>query len=158
MKMSQNGIRLLTQWEGCELEPYKDSADLWTIGVGHLVKQHELRSGTIRIGGEQVEWKNGISFEQALDLLAQDLRVFEVAVERAVKVPLKQHQFDALTSFCFNVGGRNFRNSTLLKKLNLGIYNNIPAQLMRWVYAGGRKVSGLINRRRNEAKLWRGEI
>jgi len=158
MRMSQNGIRLLTQWEGCELKPYKDSADLWTIGIGHLIKNNELGSGTIRIGSESVEWKNGITYEQALDLLAQDLQIFEVAVDRAVNVPLKQHQFDALTSFCFNVGARNFRNSTLLKKLNLGLYDNIPAQLMRWVYAGGKKVAGLTNRRTNEAKLWRGEI
>ncbi|MDT5293348.1 MAG: lysozyme [Acidobacteriota bacterium] len=158
MQMSQHGLGLLTQWEGCELEVYNDSAGLPTIGVGHLLTKSELSSGKIVIGGVPVKYSGGITQQQAEDLLAQDLAPTTQAVTNGVKVALNANQFDALTSFTFNVGIGAFTSSTLLKVLNQGQYAQVPDQLMRWTRAGGRVVQGLVNRRQNEVKLWNGQI
>ena len=158
MQMSQHGIGLLTQWEGCELKVYNDAAGLPTIGVGHLLTKSELMSGKINIGGVMVKYADGITQQQAEQLLAQDLGPTEAAVNGGVKVPLSQNQFDALTSFTFNVGVGAFTGSTLLRLLNQGQYAQVPEQLMRWTRAGGRVVQGLVNRRQNEVKLWNGQI
>jgi lysozyme len=158
MQMSQHGLDLLTQWEGCELKVYNDSAGLPTIGVGHLLTKSELMSGKISIGGVPVKYAAGITLQQAQQLLAQDLDPAEAAVNGGVKVTLNQNQFDALTSFTFNVGVGAFTASTLLRLLNQGQYAQVPEQLMRWTRAGGRVVQGLVNRRQNEIKLWNGQI
>ena len=156
MKMSREGIKFLKIAEGFRNKPYKDSAGLLTIGVGHLLTNSELKSGVINIAGTNVSWKNGITDAQIEDLLAQDVVRFEDAVNDLVTVYLTQYQFDALVSFSFNVGVGAFEKSTLLKVLNQKLYENIPAQLARWNKAGGRPVAGLTNRRRAEALLWNG--
>ncbi len=154
MQMSENGKKLLAQWEGVRLEVYKDSAGLDTIGVGHLLTKSERESGHIVINGQPAPYANGLTNEQVMDLLAQDLERFEKAVTDNVTVPLNQNQFDALVSFAFNVGVNAFRNSTLLRLLNQGKYDEVPAQLRRWNKAGGRVVQGLVNRREKEIALW----
>lgn len=154
MHMSPHGRKLLEEWEGVRLKAYKDSAGLLTIGVGHLLTKSELSSGKININGESVKYGNGLTAEQADELLEQDVKPAETTVNNNVKVELNQHQFDALVSFTFNVGGGAFKGSTLLKKLNNGQYDQVPAQLMRWDKAGGKVVPGLKKRRESEVKLW----
>src|SRR5690606_433369 len=77
-------------------------------------------------------------------------------VERLVKVPLTDNQFAALVSFDFNTG--KLHSSTLLKKLNKGDYDAVPAELMKWVnvWINGKfkKSQGLVNRRSAEVGLW----
>ncbi|HZT59403.1 MAG TPA: lysozyme [Pyrinomonadaceae bacterium] len=158
MQMSQHGLELLEQWEGFKLQVYKDSAGLPTIGVGHLLTRSELTSGKININGVPVQYANGLTQQQVNDLLAQDLKPTEQAVNNGVKVALNQNQFDALTSFTFNVGTGAFAGSTLLKVLNQGQYDQVPTQLLRWTRSGGQVVQGLVNRRNNEIKLWNGQI
>jgi len=154
MQMSDNGLQLLKEWEGCILNPYRDQAGLLTIGVGHLLTRSELTSGKIIIKGVPVKYGGGISNEQAMDLLAQDVLPAERAVMDGVIVPLTQNQFDALVSFVFNCGVGAFHGSTLRKELNQGLYANVPFQLRRWNRAGGEICDGLIVRRRQEIKLW----
>jgi lysozyme len=158
MQMSEQGLELLKQWEGFELKVYKDSAGLLTIGVGHLLTKSELSSGKIVINGQTVKYANGLTDQQALDLLSQDVQPAETTVNSNVKVLLNQDQFDALVSFTFNVGGGAFKGSTLLKLLNQKQYTEVPTQLLRWTRAGGKVVQGLLNRRQNEIKLWNGQI
>jgi len=153
-KMSERGGRLLGEWEGVEALVYLDSAGLPTIGVGHLLTHAERSSGKVLINGISVRYADGLSMEQIHGLLDQDLDRFERAVNRRVRVPLEQHQFDALVSFCFNIGATAFRNSTLVKRLNITRYDDVPAQLRRWIYSGGRKIPGLVNRREKEIRLW----
>ena len=156
MFMSAESKNLLAQWEGFEREVYKDSAGLDTIGVGHLLTSSEKDSGYININGDQVPYADGLSDEQIIDLLSQDLTRFEEAVTDSVAVELKQNQFDALVSFSFNIGTGNFKSSTLLRILNEGNFDGVPDQLRRWNKAGGRVVQGLVNRRENEINLWNG--
>ena len=154
MHISQNGTKLLAEWEGLRTEVYDDAAGLPTIGVGHLLTQDERDSGKITIQGQAVDYRQGLSEQAVLDLLAQDLERFEAAVNDGVQVALAQNQFDALVSFAFNVGVQAFKTSTLLKKLNDGFYDEVPAQLRRWTKAGGQTVQGLVNRREKEITLW----
>lgn len=154
MRMSSEGMKKLITWEGMETYLYEDVAGLKTIGVGHLLTRDELSSGKIWIKGSAVKYQNGLTEQQVYDLLEQDLESFEDAVHSLVKVELNQNQFDSLVSFSFNVGVNAFKNSTLLKRLNKGQYDEIPDQLRRWTYSGGKKVKGLVNRRENEIALW----
>ena len=95
-----------------------------------------------------------ITKEQAEKLLIEDVRQFEAAINKLVKVALKQGQFDALVVFCYNVGIGAFERSTLLSVLNMGRYADVPAQLMRWTKVKGKELSGLVNRRNAEVLLW----
>jgi lysozyme len=154
MNFSENGKRLLAEWEGKKSKQYPDVAGKPTIGVGHLLTQSELSSGKIRINGQDVRYENGLTDEQIINLLGADIGKFEQAVNENVKVSLNQNQFDALVIFAFNIGVEAFKGSTLLKLLNQKKYEEVPNQLRRWVHSGGAEVSGLKNRREKEIKLW----
>lgn len=90
----------------------------------------------------------------AESLLKQDVKEAENDVQNQVKAQLTQNQFDALVSWTYNLGGRNLSQSTMLKLLNKGDYDSVPCQMMRWVYAAGKKLNGLVNRRKAEAQLF----
>lgn len=140
MNISQSGIDLIKYFEGCRLEAYKCPAGVWTIGYGHT--------------GKDVTQGLKITQEKADDLLKSDLLIHCRNVEKLVKVPINQNQFNALVSFEFNVGCVAFANSTLLRLLNDGKYTDAAAQFDRWVYAGKAKCMGLINRRLVEKKTF----
>ena len=142
MKISQEGLALIKKFEGCKLESYKCAAGVWTIGYGSTKGIKEGMS---------------ISQEEADNLLLEDVAVFEDNVSDAVTMPLSQHQFDALVSWTFNLGGANLKASTMLKKLNAGEYEEVPAQMKRWNKAGGKVLQGLIRRREAEALLFEGK-
>jgi lysozyme len=154
MGVGEKGKNLFKEWEGLVLSEYPDSGGAPTIGVGHLLTRSERTSGKIVIGGETIRYRDGLTEQQCWDLLDQDLDVVERAVNEAVAVLLNQNQFDALVSFAFNVGEGAFRGSTLLKLLNQGQYDQVPAQLRRWIRDNGRVVQGLVNRREKEITLW----
>ena len=153
-RVGENGKKLFELWEGKRSKPYKDSAGLWTIGIGHLITLSESTSGKIYIKGYGVFYQLGLSDQEIYDLLEQDLDCAEVAINAWVHVPLSQNQFDALCSFVFNVGVNAFQHSTLLKMLNNGLYNDIPGQLERWNKIHGIVSEGLKNRREKEIELW----
>lgn len=139
MKTSQKGIDLIKQFEGCRLTAYKCPAGIWTIGYGHTY-------GVIE--GQKISQK------KAEDYLKNDLKTFEAAVNSFVSATLTQGQFDALVSFSFNVGCEALRTSTLLKLLNQGKYEEAAEQFSRWVYASGKKLDGLVRRRKAEKELF----
>ena len=147
-KLSKKGARFIATFEGFRSELYDDPAGHCTIGCGHLV--HHGRCD----GSEPAEFRRGITRERALELLLEDASQAADAVNGSVRVPLNQHQFDALVSFVFNVGAGAFGESTLLKKLNEGRYQDVPKQLDRWVKAGGRTLEGLVRRRKAEGELF----
>jgi lysozyme len=158
MQMSSAGLQLLQELEGCVLTPYMDSGGELTVGVGHLLTRSERHSGQIHIGAELCTYANGLTDAQAQQLLAQDLDPVEAAITLAVHVPLAQHQFDALCCWVFNIGIGAFQDSTLLRLLNQGRYDEVPAQLRRWNKDNGEVVQGLINRRAKEIACWRDGI
>ena len=142
MKISQEGLALIKKFEGCELKAYHCAAGVPTIGYGST---------------HGVTMDMEITQEEADELLMDDVHKFEEAVTRAVKVPLEQHQYDALVSWTFNLGPSNLSSSTMLRVLNEGNYDEVPAQIKRWNKAGGKVLQGLIRRREAEALLFEGK-
>lgn len=146
-KMSADGLKLLTSFEGLELGAYQDSVGVWTIGYGH----------TSMAGPPEVIPGLTITEAKANAILKQDLGQFEQGVRERVSVPLNSNQFSALVSFSFNVGLGAFGDSTLRRKLNSGDYGGAANELLRWDKAGGRSLPGLTRRRQAERALFLGE-
>ena len=142
MNISQEGIALIKKFEGCELEAYRCSADILTIGFGHTSGVAEGQTCTS---------------EEAESILVKDLEEFEGYVNNLVEQDLDQNQFDALVAWTFNLGPSNLKESTLLKKLNAGEFNLAPHEIKRWNRAGGEVLDGLIRRRKAEALLFEGK-
>ncbi len=92
--------------------------------------------------------------KQAEDILRKDVQTAERAVLRLIKVPLTNGQFDALISFTYNLGAGALQSSTLRRKINREEYSEVPEQFMRWVWAKGRKLKGLVRRREAETRLY----
>ena len=141
--ITHNGINLIKRFEGFEPEIYIDAAGYPTIGYGHLL-----------LPGEDELFKNGISEAAGEALLIKDVLRTEQAVLRLINAPLTNGQFDALVSFTFNLGAGALQRSTLRRKVNREEHQEVPHQLMRWVWAGGRKLRGLVRRRRAEANMY----
>ncbi len=150
MKISPNGLALVKAFESC-LRPvkgrpgffaaYLDPVNVLTIGWGHT-NHHEPK-----FNGSTV-W----SQEQCDAALAGDMATFEQHVSRLARVPLAQHEFDALVSWSFNTGGP--ATASLWRLLNDGNKAAIPANLAQWNKAGGRVLNGLTRRRKAEAELF----
>ena len=75
---------------------------------------------------------------------------------RLIRVPLEDSRFDALGSFTFNLGAGALQRSTLRRKVNRQEHAAVPAEFGRWVWAGGRRLKGLVRRREAEAVLYAG--
>jgi lysozyme len=147
MKPSREGIEILMESEGLRLKQYDDEADLQTIGIGHLLTRQELASGVICCGDDCLHFGDGITRDQAIALYQSDLGNAAAAINRLVKVPLNQFQFDSLCSFVFNVGEGAFTDSTILKKLNMGNFSEIPNLMREWHWiTKRRKVNGQVVR------------
>lgn len=141
--MKTVNTEIIKRYEGLRLEAYLCPAGVWTIGYGHT---------------RGVKPGDKCTKEQANDYLLDDLRDAENAVNVMVKSSLNQNQFDALVSFVYNLGSGNFKDSTLLRKLNERDYLGAANEFKRWNKAGGKVLNGLIKRRESEANLFIGVV
>ena len=147
MKISNKGIALIKEYEGCKLKAYTCSAGVWTIGYGHT---RGGKAGDV------------ITQAQADAFFLEDIKAFERDVNSLLKVPVTQGMFDALVSFAFNVGSdidadtiaEGLGDSTLLKKVNAGDKAGAANEFAKWNKAAGKVVSGLVRRREAERKLF----
>ena len=142
MKISEEGKALIKKFEGCELEAYKCQAGVWTIGFGFT---KGVQEGDV--------W----SQSHAEEMLEIELEEYEEYVNDLVDVPLNENQFSSLVSWCYNLGPTNLVQSTLLSKLNKGLYDEIPHEIKRWNKVNGEISEGLVRRRLAESLLWSGE-
>jgi lysozyme len=140
MNYGSAGLALTKQFEGLRLSSYQDSGGVWTIGYGHTGP--DVRSGTI------------ISQNEADRLLAVDAASAVGCVNRLLKVPVTQNQFDALVDFTFNLGCHRLLGSTLLKLVNEQRFDEAVLEFPKWVYGGGKVLPGLVARRKAEAELF----
>ncbi len=131
------GGYLVAPWEGESNTSYQDIVGVYTICYGETknVRPKEYRTD-----------------KQCEEGLAKELSKYNKEMKSYVNVPLTQHEEIAYTSLVWNIGITNFKNSTLLKKLNAGQKYEACSQILRWDYAGGKKVAGLTNRRQDEFK------
>lgn len=141
MKTSEEGKALIKKFEGCELEAYQCSANVWTIGYGHTAGVNE---GDV------------CTQEDADRMLAEDLEEFEGYVREAVDVPLEQNEFDALIAWTYNLGPGSLQSSTMLKRINESNFDEVPNEMRRWNKSGGQVLDGLVRRREAEALLFQG--
>ena len=146
MRMSAAGLAIVKEFEGLRLKAYKCPAAVWTVGYGH----------TSAAGNPIVTPELVITNAEAEQILERDMVQYEDGVRKFVKVELTQNQFDALVDFAYNAGVGALQKSTLLKKVNAGKFDEVPAEFMKWTKGGGKELPGLVRRRRAEVKLWRG--
>lgn len=123
MTTSATGRAAIKAREGCRLTAYQDSVGVWTIGVGHSAR---APSGITPYRGMT------ITEAEADAILADDLKVFERAVNRAITIPITQNQFDALVSLAFNIGVNGFVGSTVVHKLNSGNVMGAADAFLMW--------------------------
>lgn len=145
-RIGQKGISLIKSFEGFKGTPYLDSVKIPTIGYG----------ATFYPGGKRVTLADAsINEAQATTLLTEMLHQFENYVDSFVRDDVSQNQFDALVSFCYNVGPQNLKISTLLKKVNANPNDpSIANEFLKWNKAGGRALPGLTRRRQSESDLY----
>lgn len=145
MRISNRGLDLIKDFEGCRLTAYKCPAGVWTIGYGHT---KGVREGMV------------ITLRDAENYLLDDVAPAESAVRWGVAPGLQQCEFDALVSFTFNLGAANLKKSTLLKRINSGYFGDeLEEEFMKWVKvkSGGqfKAAPGLVRRRAAEWRLFR---
>lgn len=129
---------VVANYEGLRTRAYLDPVGIPTICYGH--------TETARLG-------QTLSQDDCDALLQGDLGTALAEVDRLVSVPLPVERRAALASFTYNVGAQKLASSTLLRKLNAGDTRGACAELDRWVYADGRRLPGLVSRRKSEREL-----
>lgn len=139
-KALKMAAKFVSEFEGLSLTPYKDSGGVPTIGYGTTK-------------GVSMDMP-AITKEKAQEWLEWDLKAADSFITKAVKPLLNINQRVALISFVYNVGAGNFKTSTLLRKLNSNDFNGAAKEFHKWVYAGGKKLNGLIKRRKAESELF----
>lgn len=147
MKISDRGVLAIARHEGIALGPYRDSADVWTMAVGHTAAAGPPDPALQRRGDTR-DWPPARMqpvLSEALGLLARDLERVVRRVNAAIRVPLAQHQFDALVSFDFNTGG--ITRARLVREINAGDLSG--AGFMGWL-----RPKEIIPRRRAEQALF----
>lgn len=145
MQINQAGLDIIKEREGFREEAYQDTGNVWTIGYG-----------TTAAAGVGITPVRGmkITREQAEDYLRKYLVKVEAQVMSLVHVPLNENQFSALCSFVYNLGPTQFRNSTLLRKLNRKDYAGAATEFDKWVFDNGQRLNGLVIRRKMEKELF----
>lgn len=146
MKPSINCLELIKEFEGFSSTPYLCPANIPTIGYG----------STFYKNGNKVKISDPkITIGEATEMLEVIVDRFATQIDKMIKAKINQNQFDALVSFSYNVGVSAFKNSTLLRKLNIGENNSvIVGEINKWNRANGNVLAGLTRRRQAESKLF----
>jgi lysozyme len=133
----------ISHWEGRELRAYRDIVNVWTICDGET---KGVKAGDVATPAE------------CDAMLALNLRVYEVALDKCLNASVPGSMKVALLSWTYNVGSGAACRSTLIRKANAGDLRGACAELLKWDRAGGKKVRGLTRRREAEHKLCMGEL
>lgn len=141
MKINKAGLSIIKECEGLRLTSYKDPVGIWTIGWGH----------TGKVNGKAITSGLKITEKQAEELLLQDIEWAEKHVNTYhKKYNFNENEFSALVSFTFNIGNINqlTANGT---RCRCQIVDKIPL----YCNAGGKKLAGLVTRRKKELILFK---
>lgn len=151
--VSAMGVDSIIKSEDYRDTAYLDTAGVWTIGFG-TTRYWDVE------GHPPVRRGDRIDSERAYRLLIYAIDDFWDAIDGRIRVYLNQPMIDAIASFVYNIGVSAFRNSTMLKLLNVGNYHGASAQILRWNKETDRKTGqvrvndGLSNRRRHEKAMF----
>ena len=151
MKISDNGLRLIQEFESFEPKPYLDSAKVWTIGYGSTYypngkKVTKFDKPINRLYAETIQ-RNVIKndFEPVIN---------ELLEKEIASGFITQNMFDAILSLTYNIGVNGFKRSSVLRLLKQGDKQNAADAFLLWNKAGGKVLKGLINRRKKERELF----
>lgn len=145
MNLSDNGLQFIKNFEGFRANPYLDSAGIATIGYGTILYPD----------GSTVTMKDpSISEEQAQQYLSFEIAHKTSSMNAMITIDINQNQFDALASFCYNLGVGALHGSTLLRLVNEGNFSDASSEFPKWDHAGGVMVPGLLKRRLAEQTLF----
>lgn len=143
MKVSNLGLLEIAEHEGIVPAPYKDSKGVWTFGIGHTAAAGGLDPREM-VSAMPADVDRAI--DRAIAVFREDVSKYEARVNQAIKVPLKQHQFDALVSFDLNTGG--IFKAKLTAAINSGDMSGKG-------FMGWTKPKEIIKRRKAEQALFR---
>ncbi len=163
-------------FEGLSLEPYFCPTGKITIGYGEVIQSHRYYHSIL---GEIIirdclnifeknernitktntilkkQYKNLISIHDASTALIDDLKSRWRIIAHSLPIGLTDNQCVALLSFVYNLGTDTFLHSTLLRKIKKNHNDaSISKEFHRFVYSGGKRLSGLVKRRRSESNLY----
>jgi len=148
--MTDEGVAMVKMFERFRARRYRDQGGKWTIGWGHLIRAGEM-------------FAEPMSLDDGDALLRADIDVHEREMLSRIRVPLQECEQDALASLVFNIGGDNWRTSTILERVNAGgARGAIANEFTQWVKvtdpATKKKVTsrGLMKRRNAEAARYLG--
>jgi lysozyme len=139
--ISEQGLALIRHFEGFQPRPYACPGGYQTIGYGHVLQAGE-------------DYPADLTLRQAEALLREDAARASAAVDHLLPVALSPGQFDALASFVFNLGAGALQRSTLRQRVRRGEHEAAAREFLRWIYAGGKPLKGLLRRRLAEARLY----
>lgn len=137
--MNQLAVDMIKKFEGFKSHAYQDSGGLWTAGFGWT---HGVTMDTV------------MTKEQAEANLIERVEEIQKQVDMLVKFPLSRNQEAALISFVYNVGIDNFKNSTMLKKINEAYIEEAGKEFLKWCHVKGQFIEGLLLRRRAERAIF----
>lgn len=151
MKISENGLKLIQEFESFEPTPYLDSARVWTIGYG----------STYYPNGKPVTGRDKPITREYAETIQRNVisKDFEPVINELLKKEIEkgfitQNMFDALLSLTYNIGVNGFKKSSVLRWLKQGDKENASNAFLLWNKAGGKVLKGLVNRRKKERELF----
>ena len=154
--ISEKALSVIKHHEGVRTKPYRCPANLWTIGVGHVLypEQGRMKLADRMTMDLRPEDNRIWSMEEVDAILQRDLASFERGVNKYITTPLTQGMLDALVSFSFNVGLGTLQRSTLRQKVLRGDKEGAAEEFLKYTMAGGKVLRGLVNRRNDERALF----
>jgi len=157
--ISPKALTMIKHHEGVRNKPYRCPARLWTIGVGHVIDPNHAKVPFEERSYLEIPdgWNRVFTMEEVDAILAKDLERFERGVLKYCPTAgSNQSWLDSLVSFSFNVGLGTLQRSTLRQKHNRGDYAGAADELLKYSFAGGKVLKGLLNRRKDERALYLG--
>lgn len=150
LTVSNKGINLIKQFEGCRLEAYKCPAGVWTIGYGTTNADKAILEAVL---GKGVTIKKGLKItqKQAEALLKKSVaKKYDSKVNKYFKkYKFNQNQFDALVSFAYNIGSIDGLTANGTRTIA-----QISSKILAYDKAGGKVLPGLTRRRKAEKALF----
>ena len=141
MKLDESGYSELHKREGLRTKPYLDTRGIPTISLGV----------TYYPNGKKVTMQDKpitkIEAERLGKVIADR---FASEVTTLINAKVNQNQFNALVSLAYNIGITGFKNSTVLRRVNVNPNDpSIKSAFMMWT-----KNPELISRRKTEVEQY----
>ena len=136
-------VPFITKYEGFSATPYTCPAGKRTIGYGEVMQETDTR--------QKITPKEALDFVKGRTLN----EIFFLEGQYRDHPHIRSHQYAALVDFLYNLGRANFLSSTLKKKIDdAAPLAQIKTEFLRWVFAKGKKLPGLVKRRAEEYTLF----